>query len=39
MEGRVRRDLWYVENWTFLLDLRILAMTVINAFRGEKNAY
>ena len=39
MEGRVRRDLWYVENWTFLLDIRILFMTVINMFRGEKNAY
>ena len=39
MEGRVRRDLWYVENWTFMFDLRILAMTVGNMFRGEKNAY
>ncbi len=39
MEGRVKRDLWYVENWTFLLDLRIMAMTVTNMFRGEKNAY
>lgn len=39
MEGRVRRDLWYVENWTFLLDLRIMVMTVTNMFRGEKNAY
>lgn len=24
MEGRVRRDLWYIENWTFLLDIRIM---------------
>lgn len=39
MEGRVRRDLWYIENWTFLLDLRIMLMTVTNMFRGEKNAY
>ncbi|MBQ8672512.1 MAG: undecaprenyl-phosphate glucose phosphotransferase [Bacteroides sp.] len=39
MEGRVRRDLWYIENWTFLLDLRIMVMTVTNMFRGEKNAY
>lgn len=39
MEGRVKRDLWYIENWTFLLDLRIMVMTVVNMFRGEKNAY
>lgn len=39
MEGRVRRDLWYIENWTFLLDLRIIVMTVTNMFKGEKNAY
>lgn len=39
MEGRVKRDLWYIENWNFLLDFRILMMTVTNMFRGEKNAY
>ena len=39
MEGRVKRDLRYIENWTFLLDLRIMVMTVVNMFRGEKNAY
>jgi putative colanic acid biosynthesis UDP-glucose lipid carrier transferase len=39
MEGRVRLDVWYLENWTFLLDLKIVLLTVINMFRGEKNAY
>lgn len=39
MEGRVRRDLWYIENWTFLLDIRIIIKTIANMFRGEKNAY
>lgn len=39
MEGRVRRDLWYIENWTFWLDIRIMIMTVANMFKGEKNAY
>lgn len=39
MEGRVRRDLWYIENWTFLLDIRIMIKTVTNMFRDEKNAY
>ncbi|MDH8702311.1 putative colanic acid biosynthesis UDP-glucose lipid carrier transferase [Dysgonomonadaceae bacterium PH5-43] len=39
MEGRVRLDVWYIENWSFLLDLKIMFVTVINMFKGEKNAY
>lgn len=39
MEGRVRRDVWYIENWTFVLDLKIIVVTILNMFRGEKNAY
>lgn len=39
MEGRVKRDVWYIENWTFMLDLKIIVVTVVNMFRGEKNAY
>ena len=39
MEGRVKRDVWYIENWSFLLDLKIIVVTVINMFKGEKNAY
>jgi exopolysaccharide biosynthesis polyprenyl glycosylphosphotransferase len=39
MEGRVKRDVWYIENWSFFLDLKIIYVTVINMFQGEKNAY
>jgi putative colanic acid biosynthesis UDP-glucose lipid carrier transferase len=39
MEGRVRYDVWYLENWTFLLDLKIIFVTIINMFKGEQNAY
>ena len=39
MEGRVKRDVWYIENWTFFLDLKIIIVTVLNMFKGEKNAY
>lgn len=39
MEGRVKRDVWYIENWSFFLDLKIIVVTIINMFRGEKNAY
>ncbi|WP_099462908.1 undecaprenyl-phosphate glucose phosphotransferase [Parabacteroides provencensis] len=39
MEGRVKRDVWYIENWTFFLDLKIIVVTILNMFKGEKNAY
>lgn len=39
MEERVRHDVWYIEHWTFFLDMKIMARTVYNALRGEKNAF
>jgi putative colanic acid biosynthesis UDP-glucose lipid carrier transferase len=37
--NRVRYDLFYIENWTFLLDIKIVLLTVFNVFKGEENAY
>jgi sugar transferase EpsL len=34
-EEKFRLDLWYVENRSFLLDLKILALTLVKVFRGE----
>ena len=39
MEGRVQRDIWYIEHWSFALDLFIIWKTVYNAIHGEENAY
>jgi putative colanic acid biosynthesis UDP-glucose lipid carrier transferase len=39
MESRVKYDIYYLENWTAALDVKIIFMTIINAFHGEKNAY
>lgn len=39
MKNRVEADIWYVENWSLLLDIRIVLVTVWNMLRGEKNAY
>ena len=39
MEGRIRGDIWYIEHWSFGLDLFIIYKTVMNAIHGEKNAY
>ncbi len=34
-EEKFDLDVWYVDNWSLALDLRILVMTVIKAFRRE----
>lgn len=39
MQRRVDYDIWYIENWSFLLDLKIIWRTVVNMVRGDKNAY
>ena len=39
MERRVECDVWYIENWSLLLDIKIMCRTVINAFAGDKNAF
>ncbi len=39
MEKRVECDVWYIEHWNFFLDLKIIVLTVINAIRGEENAF
>ena len=39
MEGRIQRDVWYLEHWTFLLDIYIIYKTIKNGVRGEKEAY
>ncbi len=39
MEKRVEYDVWYIRNWNVFLDVKIVLLTIINGFRGEKNAY
>jgi len=36
---RVKYDIFYMENWSILLDLKIIFMTVYNAVKGDKKAY
>ncbi len=36
---RVNKDLWYLENWTLWLDIKILLLTVFFVFKGDKKAY
>jgi putative colanic acid biosynthesis UDP-glucose lipid carrier transferase len=39
MEGRVRLDVWYIENWSLSLDINIIFYTVWNVFKGDEKAY
>lgn len=39
MAARVRHDIWYIENWSLLLDMRIILKTIIQVFKGDKQAY
>ena len=39
MINRIKYDVFYIENWSILLDLKIIIQTVINIFQGEEKAY
>ena len=39
MENRIKNDIWYIEHWSFGLDVYIIYKTVANIVHGEKNAY
>ena len=39
MEKRILADNFYVENWSFLLDMKIIFLTGYNIIRGEEHAY
>ena len=38
MEGRVRLDVWYIENWSLSVDINIIFLTVWNLLKGDENA-
>tara|TARA_R100001369_G_C3300175_1_gene165551 strand:- start:61 stop:1404 length:1344 start_codon:yes stop_codon:yes gene_type:complete len=37
--NRTKYDIFYIENWSLLLDFNIIAQTVLNIFKGEEKAY
>lgn len=37
--NRVRMDVFYIEKWCLLLDIKIIYYTILNGIRGEEKAY
>ncbi len=37
--NRVKYDIFYLENWSLLLDIKIIVLTIYNAAKGDKKAY
>ena len=38
MENRVKYDVWYLENWTLFLDIKLIFLTALNLIKGSENA-
>jgi putative colanic acid biosynthesis UDP-glucose lipid carrier transferase len=39
IENRVRLDIFYIENWSFFLDIKIILQTLLSVFKEEEKAY
>ncbi|WP_184549801.1 undecaprenyl-phosphate glucose phosphotransferase [Mucilaginibacter sp. FT3.2] len=39
MRARVEADMWYMENWSFTLDLKIIFFTFFRTLKGDKYAF
>jgi len=39
MKNRIKLDLFYIENWTIWLDVKILFMTISTILKGDENAF
>ncbi|MFV7236226.1 sugar transferase [Flavobacterium sp. ZB4R12] len=39
MINRIKFDVFYIENWSLILDLKIIFQTVVNILKGEEKAY
>jgi len=39
MQKRIEHDIWYIDNWSFWLDIQIMILTVWRMVKGDPNAY
>jgi putative colanic acid biosynthesis UDP-glucose lipid carrier transferase len=39
IENRIKMDVYYIENWSFWLDLKIVLLTILSMLKGDRKAY
>jgi putative colanic acid biosynthesis UDP-glucose lipid carrier transferase len=39
LRKRIEHDIWYMENWSIWLDLKIIWLTIYGTIKGDSNAY
>ena len=39
MINRIKLDVFYIDNWSLILDFKIIIQTVLNIIKGDKKAY
>lgn len=39
LRRRIKHDIWYMENWSIWLDLKIIWLTIYTTVKGDINAY
>lgn len=39
LQMRISHDIWYLQNWSIGLDMKILFLTASSIFKGDKHAY
>ncbi len=39
MKDKIKKDVWYIENWSFTLDIKIIMITIMKIILKDKNAY
>ena len=37
--GRIKHDVFYIKNWSLILDIKIIFLTAYNLIKGEEKAY
>lgn len=37
MKEKIKNDIWYIENWSFLLDIKIILNTTLNIFKKQSS--
>jgi len=39
LRRRIEHDIWYLENWSLWLDIKVIFLTVFKSIQGDKNAF